>query len=67
MRFKDTKYTVEHETTRNVFFQGSFDKCKAWLLNRPDWEQYVIIDPYTDKPMYFALGRNIHEARPTKT
>lgn len=67
MRFKDTKYTVEHEITRNVFFQGTFQKCKDWLAVRPDWDQYFIVDPYTDKPMKFTLRRNHHGPHPTRS
>lgn len=61
MRSKDTIYTVEHEKTRNVFFQGSFAKCKKWLVNRPDWEQYVIVDPLTNQPTGFTLSRKMDE------
>jgi hypothetical protein len=54
------EYTVQDEVHSNtVYFTGSYEECKTFIGNQPDWEKYGIVSPVSGRFVSFILSRYI--------
>lgn len=52
-------YTVQDEVTKIIHHTGTYEDCKKFIGDQPDWEKYGIVSPVSGRFVSFVLSRYV--------
>ena len=54
---KEFTHSVRDAQWDVVFFRGTYEECRLWIGQQPDWENFNLVSEETGRSVKFVISR----------